>query len=91
MSGEAWHCNNCHAELDRSVSKCPYCGGSVGHTTYINPFAIIKPLFWLFKLGLKAVKVIVRLFLNKWMLTICTAGLSYIIWKGLDKVYGKKS
>jgi len=37
------------------------------------------------------VKLCVKVFFNKWVLTICTAGLAYFTWKGLDKIYGKNS
>lgn len=36
------------------------------------------------------VKLCCKLAFNKYTLTIFTAGLSWLTWKGLDKVYGKR-
>lgn len=60
-----------------------------------NLYYPIKFIVWtlprfFIKLAVKCAKIIWKVIVNKWVITIFTAGLSYFTWKGLDKIYGKK-
>lgn len=42
-----------------------------------------------FKLVIWVIKILSKILLNKWILTLLTCGFSWLLWKGLDKIYGK--
>lgn len=49
-----------------------------------------KAIGCLFKIVALPMKAMTKLFFNKYCLTLFTCGMSYLLWKGLDKVYNPK-
>lgn len=49
------------------------------------------PLFLLFfpKGTCKVIGFFFKILFNKWILTLVTCGLSWLLWKGLNKIYSK--
>lgn len=96
---EMKNCKQCGQLTDNANGFCCdacrneyYVSGAGKSSNLYYPIKFIVwtlPRFFI-KLALKCAKIIWKVIVNKWVITIFTAGLSYITWKGLDKIYGKK-
>ncbi len=51
---------------------------------------IIALIRGIFKAIACIIKLFLKLFFNKWILTLCTCGVAYLLYKLLNRVYGKK-
>lgn len=93
------NCKQCGQLTDNNNG---FCCEACRHEYYVNGagkssnlYYPVKFIVWtlprfFFKLAMKCAKIIWKIMVNKWVVTIFTAGLSWLTWKCLDKVYGKK-
>lgn len=68
-------CNDCYQKMQAANAK--------------NAKIFCKLIAWPFKLAFKLICALARLLFSKWVLTVLTCGMSFLLWKGLDKIYSK--
>lgn len=92
------NCKQC-GQLTDNVNG--FCCDACRHEYYVNGagrssnlYYPIKFIVWtlpkfFIKMFVKMAKVAKKVFLNKYVFTVFTGGVFWVMWKGLNKIYGK--